>query len=1218
TLEVATNLDAAIEVATDAVVAEDVATVNSLITAADAATTAANNAATAADAATATADANPTVANLELAQEAQEAADSASITATNAANDLQSAVTSLAASAVATDETVNLDDATATITNANEAATNATGSGSVVNDRVSYVSDSDTTANVVNENVADGTYTGVTLSATDVDGDAITYSVEDGVPFTMGENGQIVTSGEIDFEGKESYTFDVTATSTDNTTSTQSITIDVNNIDEIAPIAIDDPIQTTSGLKGEYWGYNQSGQGNLNNYQQIKDYIAVNDAEISFISTEVDYVQGDGGNNLADGVNNNITNLEHFLDDDASSIKGSSTTAATDGIIKLSGDLNIEAPGFYSLNLTHDDGVVVFIDGKKYDFGGNTQSRNSSEINIELSAGQNTVEVYYWDQGGAYVFEMELSKQLDGHINEDAENVNLGENVWIEENLSHTSDKGGIEVNEGENVDIDILGNDSEQQDVTITIIDKSDGVFITINPDGTVTYQASVDFSGTDSFTYTITDAAGNVSNEATVTVNVNPVADQPDLTVSLGEVSATPVDMNHTYYSNRTNDENNVDNIKLYDKQGWGITGTNDESESVVFDGNLADIRVLQADHTWIRVTFSGVQNWINISDSHGIDTFIFNDGIYTYNPGSHPKYEGEFIEEAPLDTIDNYETELNIDGAVTDSSEVITSYVVSDIPSDASLSTGTYDVTNDTWTLTPDQAADVKIINVEIDDLPFDISVEMNVSDTATINGEEVTDSKTWSVDLTVDASNFYSNLYSNVSGSNVDDNITGTAGNDVIVADTQHNEVLEGENYNIAFVLDSSGSMSNDDIATTKTQFTEVIKTLLGKISGDNAGTVNISLIDFDTDAVNVLSLNLSNYTETKLIEALASINRGGWTNYEAAFESAVTWFNDPLISSNSGTNLTYFITDGEPNTYVGNNGTTHINNTSAENTRQTKIAFDKLANISEVEAISIGDTTHSLTDYDSDGSASHNINVSELAATILSSTVLSTQGDDTISGGEGNDILFGDLAPNSFAFEDGYTALKTYVAGEAGVNVDNLSVSDVHQYIRENPDSFNGNEANDGDDVLIGGTGDDILFGQGGEDTLTGGTGNDILTGGSGIDTFVWLDGDDGTVAVPATDHITDFNILEDKLDLSDLLEGVNSDDLGHYLEFSFGSESNSTADITISIHAKGDVSAVSQVIILDNVDLSTAYPDGDFTSTAGINSILNDVDDILI
>ena len=142
--------------------------------------------------------------------------------------------------------------------------------------------------------------------------------------------------------------------------------------------------------------------------------------------------------------------------------------------------------------------------------------------------------------------------------------------------------------------------------------------------------------------------------------------------------------------------------------------------------------------------------------------------------------------------------------------------------------------------------------------------------------------------------------------------------------------------------------------------------------------------------------------------------------------------------------------------------------------------------------------------------------------------------------------------------------------------------------------------------------------DDSVGSDIGNDTIIVGSDNAYLIGdtggdlGSGIDTSEWYDGDQSSEIMPATDHITDFNILEDKLDLSDLLDGVKTDDLGDYLELSFGSDTT-----TISIHAKGDVSAVSQVIILDNVDLSTAYPNVDFTSTAGINSILNDADDLL-
>ncbi|BAI90117.1 SBBP repeat-containing protein [Arthrospira platensis NCB002] len=68
----------------------------------------------------------------------------------------------------------------------------------------------------------------------------------------------------------------------------------------------------------------------------------------------------------------------------------------------------------------------------------------------------------------------------------------------------------------------------------------------------------------------------------------------------------------------------------------------------------------------------------------------------------------------------------------------------------------------------------------------------------------------------------------------------------------------------------------------------------------------------------------------------------------------------------------------------------------------------------------------------------------------------------------------------------------------------------------------------------GNDFLDGGLGNDSLVGGGGRDTLIGGAGNDTLNGGPGADIFVFGLGES---RVAAPDHITDFDIGTDKIDL---------------------------------------------------------------------------------
>ncbi|WP_260865167.1 VCBS domain-containing protein [Shewanella sp. KCT] len=439
------------------------------------------------------------------------------------------------------------------------------------------------------------------------------------------------------------------------------------------------------------------------------------------------------------------------------------------------------------------------------------------------------------------------------------------------------------------------------------------------------------------------------------------------------------------------------------------------------------------------------------------------------------------------------------------------------------------------------------------------------------------------------------------YQYSSGTDGDNRLSGSDDHDVIVSDTSGLEIVQGENYNIAFVLDSSGSMGQPTVDTAKSQLLDVFRTLQAAAAGKHAGTVNVAVIDFDGSAVTSLSVNIMDLDINALANgdnnAWNAILSGGNTNYYEAFTEAKNWFNSSEVTSNTGHNITYFITDGEYNT--GNN---------------PQSAFNLLNNVSEVEAIGLKDSVNEsdLTRYDSDGNVRAKISVDNLASVILGSETLLSQGDDHTSGGLGNDIIFGDLAQFNGIDGQGFSALQKLVANETNLNAADITVSDIHSFITNHPEMFDTAHFNDGDDILNGNQGDDILFGQGGDDELHGGSGDDMLLGGHGsdmliggagediligglgddtltggtgkadgeADTFVWQQGDTGT------DHITDFDINQDKLDLSDLLQGENGGNLEDYLHFTVDNGST-----TIEIDANND-GHVDQTIVLDGVDLS--------------------------
>ncbi|MCJ8285903.1 retention module-containing protein [Halomonas sp.] len=212
------------------------------------------------------------------------------------------------------------------------------------------------------------------------------------------------------------------------------------------------------------------------------------------------------------------------------------------------------------------------------------------------------------------------------------------------------------------------------------------------------------------------------------------------------------------------------------------------------------------------------------------------------------------------------------------------------------------------------------------------------------------------------------------------------------------------------------------------------------------------------------------------------------------------------------------------------------------------------------------------------------------------------------GGDTLDGGAGDDVLFGDqIDPAGVGGEagSGYAGLVDYLTTENGGT--EPTQKEILAFIKDNYEALSGDSRNDGgQDRIDGGKGNDQLFAGSGDDVLIGGAGDDLLLGGLGSDTFQWSLGDVGSTTDPAHDTVSDFHVKDaalsmdpeaDKLALGDLLNDFDSTstdpDQSALDSFIFAQEENGDTVLYIKSDGGLDVqhSNADQKITLDGVSM---------------------------
>ncbi|MFQ1788491.1 type I secretion C-terminal target domain-containing protein, partial [Aeromonas veronii] len=368
--------------------------------------------------------------------------------------------------------------------------------------------------------------------------------------------------------------------------------------------------------------------------------------------------------------------------------------------------------------------------------------------------------------------------------------------------------------------------------------------------------------------------------------------------------------------------------------------------------------------------RLIYTGTNDGPNkpVHDFYSVETLYLQDGKYEFK-------DGKLTKVADLATL-----KVDVDLIDTDGSERFTDLTITGLPTGAVVQGGIQQ-DDGSWKVPASMLDQDGKVSLQVELPVGSQNIKVTVvagSQEYDMDGQPIVGE----VKYTEADTGFMVKPTTNPNGDNgtSDKPVEGGRGDDVLLGDIGgiKTSVEPGKNYNIALIVDTSGSMRydlagnpnatydrwNDSWSQTPEQYAasrmkltiDALKVLATQLA-DHDGIVNIALIGFNETAADVLPFN--NLSAANLSDLIGKINlliADGGTNYEDAFIEATEWFNTKPGSSPglAFENVTYFLTDGDPTVHNGDS------NASKSDAMQKAIdAFVPLANQSEVKAIGIG-------------------------------------------------------------------------------------------------------------------------------------------------------------------------------------------------------------------------------------------------------------------
>ena len=976
-----------------------------------------------------------------------------------------------------------------------------------------------------------------------------------------------------DFEqGSNSGNYAITVKDTAGNMTTATITLNENNINE-APIAVDDGNSisgTHFGLRGEYFGINTSDSGDNDNYliDSIADFrsmISDKTPDATFTGSNIFYGYGTGSVSLNQ-------NLVEFLNTDSASLVWNDSSNHAEGGIHLSGSIYLEA-GSYNFKVLGDDGYEILLNGVQVAAVNKNQSPTEDTFSYTIPTdGYYAIDMIWWDQGGEYVFQPVFSK--DG-----GEYHYIDSSILIQDtdtsSLLATSQDTPLVIDTAKVLSND---NDNDSSNLRVTSVGNASHGVATLNAEtGEITFTPDAGYVGQASFTYMMSDGdpQNPLTDSATVTLYVHGSSE-----VVPSNTDTTAPTLEITSSSDLLEEGESATITFTFSEAVNGFTN----GDISVAGGSLSGLST--ADNTTWSATFTkdstSTAPSISVANSSYTDT-AENDGIgdslslSTFFPG------GESGSGNGDDTIhgggaadvlvgdvgglvttvqegSNYNIALIVDtsGSMSSTQMTLMKNALNNLISNLSGHDGTINISLISFATTA-------TLKMSIDDFSTsDISSLTNaINNLSAVGGTNYEDAfdeaQSW---LTSSPQDDFENLvffltdgdptyYNNSNGSiggtgNTTDTATLQNSIDAFTALTTAVEGVEvhavgmgsgvNETYLNFFDNTSTVSETTINLGTTTTTLADFSYSndALDDVnqwtkSGDSNGSVQVS------DGYLRIKDAKSNQTSTVVTSAAITVS---------ADESSLS-FDYKTTEWNNGDNASWKLQILQNGVWsdTANGSTlsetwyysTKITTTTPLESGTYRIVFNvkdgSNSDKAELRIDNIRLTTPNLITA-SVGQAHVIYTAAELEAALVqgSSTIeLAAVGADTVYGGNGDDVIFGDTIntdtlpwgvngnpakPADLHDGLGLDGLKTFLELKNGTAPTD---AELYDYIKTNHAAFNvENDVRGGNDTLSGEAGNDVLYGQGGNDTLDGGAGSDIMYGGTGNDTLVF-DGVDSVV-----------------------------------------------------------------------------------------------------